>query len=274
MSLKRVSTDPNRPSTDRPFRIGSALPGGVAARGALRSRFHRLATRVFSTATYCPTCDQRNPADSRYCSACGGTLHLPPHLASCPRCGVVGQVTATVCFWCHGPLPGRRADSGAASSPASRAFGLLLRRPSLVIAGAAALGALVVLGYANYRQPSPIEAPRPSAASSESSDRGVPVASPSAVTPGARTSAPAVPRPQAISAGKAGELQPPRPETCTEGVAALGLCATEAKAAAAAIRDLKTTDAGTEVGREPSDPACTDAAAAAGICARPAQRRE
>jgi hypothetical protein len=272
MSLKRVSTDPNRPSTDRPFHIGSALPGGVAAEGAWRSRFHRLATRVFSAATRCPTCDQRNPADSRYCSACGGTLHLPPHLASCPRCGVVGQVTATVCFWCHGPLPGRRADARVLSSPGIRAFRLLLRRPSLVIAVAAALGAVLV--YANYRQPSPIEAPRPSAASNESSDRGAAVESPPAERPAAKTPAPAAPRPQATSAGRAGERQPPRSEACTEGVAALGLCATEAKAAAAAIRDRQTTDAGTEVGHEPSDPACTEAAAAAGICAGPAQRRE
>jgi len=274
MSLKRVSTDPKRPSTDKPFRIGSALPGGVAEKDALRSRFHRLATRVFSSATRCPTCDQRNPADSRYCSACGGTLHLPPHLASCPRCGVVGQVTATVCFWCHGPLLGRRAGSGVVSSPASRAFRVLLRRPSLAIAGAAALGAIVVLGYANYRQPSPIEAPQRSAASNESSDRGAPVESPPAQTPVAKTPAPAVARAQAPSAGRAGEKKAPRPDACTEGVAALGLCATEAKAAAAAIRDPQTTDAGTEVGREPSGTTCTEAAAAVGICARPAQRRE
>jgi hypothetical protein len=218
------------------------LPGRVAAKSALRSRFHRLATRVFSAATHCPTCDQRNPADSRYCSACGGTLHLPPHLASCPRCGVVGQVTATVCFWCHGPLTGRRADARVLSSPGSRAFRLLLRRPSLVIAGTAALAAMVVLGYANYRQPSPIEAPRPSAASNESSDRGVPVESPPAETPGAKTPAPAVARPQATGAGRADERKALPPEACTEAVAALGLCATEAKAAAAAIRDLHATD--------------------------------
>lgn len=244
------------------------MPGGVAAKGALRSHFHRLATRVFSAATRCPTCDQRNPADSRYCSACGGTLHLPPHLASCPRCGVVGQVTATVCFWCHGPLPGRRADSSVPSSPASADF-RLLRRPSLAVAGAAALGAMVVLGYANYRQPSPIEAPRPSAASNEPSGRGAPVESPPAKPP-----APAVARPQATSAGRAAERQPPRPVACTEGVAALGLCATEAKAAEAAIRVPQTSNPGTEVGREPSDPTCTEAAAAAGTCARPAQRGE
>src|SRR5882724_2351683 len=216
MSLKPPPTGLNPPSPpDRAFRVGSALSGREAEKGGLRSGFRRLATRVFSTlTTRCPSCAHRNSADSRFCSACGGTLHLPPHLASCPRCGVVGQVTATVCFWCHGPLLGRRAGSGVVSSPASRAFRVLLRRPSLAIAGAAALGAVVVLGYANYRQPSPIEAPRPSAASNESSDRGAPVESPPAQTPVAKTPAPAVARTQAPSAGRAGEKKAPRPDAC------------------------------------------------------------
>jgi hypothetical protein len=274
MSQKLTPTDLARIDTDRPFRVGSALSGEVAKRTGLRGRFNRLASRVFSRASRCPTCDQRNPADSRYCSACGGSLHLPPHLVSCPRCGVVGQATATVCFWCHGPLPGRRADSDVLSSPTSRAFRLQLLRPSLVIAGAAALGALVVLGYANYRQPSPVEAPRPSAASVELSDRAAPVPRPPAETPAPKTSAPVVARPQVTSADRAAERQPPRPVACTEGVAALGLCATEAKAAEAAIRAPQANNPGAEVGREPSDPTCTEAAAAVGICARPAQRRQ
>jgi hypothetical protein len=267
MSLKRVSTDPNRPSTDRPFRIGNALSGQGVAKGALRSRFRRLATRVFSSATRCPTCDERNPADSRYCSACGGTLHLPPHLASCPRCGVVGQVTATVCFWCHGQLPGHKADA----SVAGRAFRFLRRRQPLMVGSAAVLAAIVVLGYAASRQRPAIEASPPPAASSESSRRDAPVENrPPAETPEAKAAAPAVPRPQAIETGRAGERKPPRLETCTEGVAALGLCATEAKAAGAAIKNLRTTDAGKEGGREPSDPqTCTEAAAAVGLCKRP-----
>src|SRR5258708_22762405 len=57
----------------------------------------------------CRYCDQDNPADSKFCSSCGGALHLPPHLVSCPRCGTVNPVKATVCCWCKDQLPGRRS---------------------------------------------------------------------------------------------------------------------------------------------------------------------
>src|SRR5258706_15428565 len=139
MSLKPPPTGLNRPSPrDSAFRVGSALSGREAEKGGLRSGFRHLATRVFSAATTrCPSCSHRNPADSRFCSACGGTLHLPPHLASCPRCGGAGRVTATVCFWCQGPLPGRKPDARVLPSPIARASRLLLRWPSRVVIGTA-----------------------------------------------------------------------------------------------------------------------------------------
>jgi double zinc ribbon protein len=298
MPQKLTPTDLARLDTDRPFRIGSALSGAVAKRSGLRSRFRRLANRVFSAgATRCPTCDQRNAADSRYCSACGGTLHLPPHLASCPRCGVVGQVTATVCFWCNGPLPGRKPEANVGLSPAARISRRLLRQPPLVIAGTAALAAIVIVGYATTRERSPTEAPLPPAASSETSRSGAPVETPppaasSETSRGGapvetpppaealevKTAAPPVARPQAINTGRAGERKPPQPEPCTEAVAALGLCAAKGEAATArpAIEHPRTTDVGKAGEQGPADPrACTEAAAALGLCTpKPIQRRD
>src|SRR6266853_4845617 len=63
----------------------------------------------FMSRSRCRYCDQDNPADSKFCSSCGGALHLPPHLVSCPRCGTVNPIKATVCCWCKDQLPGRRS---------------------------------------------------------------------------------------------------------------------------------------------------------------------
>ncbi|TMH77581.1 MAG: hypothetical protein E6H49_16665, partial [Betaproteobacteria bacterium] len=111
--------------------------------------------------TRCRYCEHDNPADAKFCSACGGALTLPPHLVSCPRCGTVNPVTATVCCWCSGQLSARRS---------------LPRGRSRAIVGAAVLAAVSVLGYYAYRQRSFADAPQPPAASSDSSGRGAPAA--------------------------------------------------------------------------------------------------
>jgi hypothetical protein len=267
MSQKLTPTDLARLDTDKPFRVGSALSGEVAKRTGLRGRFHRLANRVFSVATRCPACDQPNPADARFCGACGGTLHLPPHLVSCPRCGVVGQATATVCFWCHGPMQGRRADAQV-SSLAVRAYGLLRRSP-LVVVGTVVFAAIAVVAYTIYGQRPSVEAPRPqpAAASIETSVSVAPVESPQpAEPPEAKTAATRVARTQPISTSPAGERKPSRPEACTEAVAALGLCATTGKAGGPATKPLRATDVGKAGGQEPPDPTCSEAAGVLGLC--------
>src|SRR5258706_9684414 len=157
--------------------------------------------------TRCPYCKHGNPADARVCGACGGELHLPPHLAPCPHCGAVGPIKATVCYWCRGELPGRR-----------------LRRPSRAIVATGVLAAIAVLGYYVYRQGSLVGAPLAPAASSEASGREAPpgagfigrdTAAGDTESAGAeaRLAAPpsgtsakpaAITRPQAIKAGKAG----------------------------------------------------------------------
>jgi hypothetical protein len=116
----------------------------------------------------CPFCEQVNPADAKFCNACGGALHLVP----CPRCGAVSDVTATVCYQCHGELPGRGTDARDPAAPVAEVSKALPRRTPRVIVGTAVLAAIVVLGYYSVRQLPLVDAPEPQPASSEASGRG------------------------------------------------------------------------------------------------------
>ena len=267
----------------------------------------------------CQYCEQSNPAEARFCNACGGALRLPPHLASCPRCGTVNPVTTAVCCWCRAQLPGHRERALVPVSPAAEVSRSLPRRRSRVIVGTAVVAAIAVLGYYTYRQRSLAGAPQPPAASSEASGRGAPAgagfigrdaaadepksagADDSAGLTGLATSPPGTPlaapvraaanqpradrQPVKSQEAKASEPAPLRSEACTEAAAALGLCATKsvqkkepetAAAVEAAIKRPQTTGAGNAGGQEPAHPqTCTEALAALGLCApKPTQRRE
>ncbi len=52
----------------------------------------------------CGFCAHVNPADSRYCNACGAPLRVQP----CPQCGTANDATAATCEECEAPL----SDSG------------------------------------------------------------------------------------------------------------------------------------------------------------------
>ncbi len=273
----------------------------------------------------CPYCEQGNPAEARFCNACGGALHLPPHLASCARCGTVNPVAATVCCWCRAQLPGRKGAL-VPVSPSAEVSTSLPRRRFRVIAGTAVLAALVVVGsalvvagYYSYRQRSLADAPQPPAASSEASGRGAPAdagfiardavadepksasADNSAGLTSLATSPPGTPlaapvraaanppradrQPVKSQEAKASDPAPLRSEACTEATAALGLCATKsvqkketetAAAVEAPIKRPQTAGAGNAGGQEPPHPqTCTEALAALGLCAaKPTQRRE
>lgn len=229
----------------------------------------------------CPFCEQVNPADAKFCNACGGALHLLP----CPRCGAVSDVTATTCYQCSGPLPGRGTGEAEPMPRAAEAPKPVPRRPR-VFAGAAVLAAIAVLGYYGYRQSSPVDVPQPAAASSEAASSGDPAgtaavggdaaAGDSALTKAddaAQSASPAAPppeapladradqtpeesrrpnaaagliaRPKAGAAGKAGRQAPPRKEVCTDAVAALGLCtmAPEERNLAEAVAAVKAAAA-------------------------------
>jgi len=196
----------------------------------------------------CRYCGHANPEDAKYCGACGGRLHLPPHLTSCLRCGTVNPVKATACNWCSSPLPESRVSALVASSSTARVFRFLPRRISRVLAGAVLVAAIGALGYYSYRQASPADVPRPAAAGGEaagdtkssddtSSASANPLATPAraaANQPRAgrqpvesqqgKAAAAANTRSQTVNVGKPGEPVPSREEACTEGLAALGLC--------------------------------------------------
>jgi len=253
------------------------------------------------TLTRCRYCEHGNPADAKFCSSCGGVLNLPKHLASCPRCGTVNPITATVCCWCNDQLPRRKS---------------LPRARSRVIVGAGVLAAVAVLGYYTYRQSSYADAHQPAAASRDSVGRPAPVepvlldgnaaadapksvsaddgTAPLGPTASPFGTAPAEPvratasqarvgrQPVKSQEAKAGEPGLLHPEACTEAAAALGLCAMksvqkkEAAAVEAAIKRPQATGAGSAGAQEPPHPqTCTEGVAALGLCsARPTQRRE
>jgi hypothetical protein len=243
--------------------------------------------------TRCRLCKHGNPADSKFCSACGGALYLPPYLASCPHCGTVNPVKATVCSWCQGQLPGRSTGAPFPSSLADVA-GFLRRRPSRVVVGTAVVAAIAVIGYLADRQSSPADAREPAAASSAASSReapadagaigrdaaagdtesaraddNAPLTGPPVPPSGTPAKPAAITRPQAVRAGKAGEQrEQSRPQACTEAVAALGLCTTKP------VLKKEVTDARKPGGQEPPrSQTCTEAAAALGLCTPTIQQR-
>ena len=267
-------------------------------------------------------------ADARFCSACGGALHLAP----CPRCGAVSDVKAITCYQCHARLPGRGTDMDAPdfalfdkpdpAPPAAEVSRPFFRPSSRWVAGSAVFAAIGVLGYFGYGQRSFDNSPRPVAAGSEASvPGGTPgtgmvrrdvAADPAPVhAAGGATASPSDPLPEvpsavpartagdpsragrqavesreartaiaptaqtsATDAVRGGKVKPFRPEACTEGIAALGLCVpqpalikdAERPATSRVIARPDATDAG-NAGKDPSRPeACTAAAAALGLC--------
>jgi hypothetical protein len=59
------------------------------------------------SAMHCPFCEKDNPADSRFCNACGAQLNLAP----CLRCGAVNEAQAQTCFQCRARLGGDQVEA-------------------------------------------------------------------------------------------------------------------------------------------------------------------
>ncbi len=118
----------------------------------------------------CPFCENFNPTQAKFCSACGGALHLVP----CPRCGAVSDVTATACYQCHGHLPGRGTGELDLVPAVPEISKPSPRRLSRVIAGVAILAAVSVLSYYSYRQGSLSVTSLAPAVIDEASGRGDP----------------------------------------------------------------------------------------------------
>src|SRR5262245_17918030 len=145
--------------------------------------------------TRCPFCEHGNPADAKFCSECGGALHLAP----CTSCGAVNQVTANTCYQCRSPLPGRGAPGPVPLEPAdlllessplpftSRSLPVATvpeilpvavvsaptpRWRSRAIVGTVVVVAVAALGYSAYRQRGMPGEPPPQSAGNEASERG------------------------------------------------------------------------------------------------------
>ena len=183
----------------------------------------------------CPSCGFGNAAEAKYCSDCGGQLHLPSHLASCPHCGAINPATGTVCLWCHRKL--------------GVSLWRRLRRPTRMVVAAVATSVVAVaaLGYYVFPREDALRAPAviPAAPAQEASPEPKRAERQPGEAPRAKAAPAAVAQPQASNSrkaagrsdesctegsaalglcGKRGTQEPPRPRGCTEAVAALGLC--------------------------------------------------
>ena len=271
----------------------------------------------------CRFCEHVNPPDAKFCNACGGALHLVP----CSRCGAVNDVTATSCYQCHSPLPGRGNSAPEVPQPAAEAPRALPRPRTRIIVGTAIFAVVVGAGYLSYRQASipgetqsldtsnrvdnrsgfdsagaipgnaiasnmtpakrgdsvrtvstateqpkiPLAGAAPAAAS-QPPERRQPVeprAAKAATTPVARL--------KSTNEGRVAERAPSRQEACTKAVAALGLCTLKpaqemGTASAATVKPViarsEANDPGKAGKREVQrQDACTDGVAALGLCA-------
>jgi hypothetical protein len=108
----------------------------------------------------CRFCEHDSPADARFCSECGGALHLAP----CPNCGAVNDVAANNCYQCRATLRGHGAEVPTSLPVSAVAVAPPRRRPSVIVATAASL-ATIVLGYYAYLLVPVKEARQPGATS-------------------------------------------------------------------------------------------------------------
>lgn len=209
----------------------------------------------------CRFCEHGNPEGAKFCSECGGCLHLLP----CPSCGAVTDVSTTTCYQCHTPLPWHNAGAVTAPATVVEVAKPALRWQKPVMAGAAVLAVVAALGYYGYRQRSVIDVSTPAAAG------GVPRAgSVPADTPQAKAALVPAVAGAAQKAGGVGERVPPA--GCTAEAAALGTCVPQSKLPKAEqpIRDTRSPPADTgksAVAQPPRADGCAEAVAALGLCA-------
>lgn len=236
----------------------------------------------------CPFCEHVNPADSKFCNTCGGALHL----AHCPRCGAVNDVTATACYQCRDPISNRSPDAPGSDQPSAHASKPQPLPKSRLAIGAAILVLISTLGYYGYSKSRLIDPAQPLAARKDASrpdnrtdsgvasreeairvthtakpdEKAVPVGSAIAKretpVPGVTPAAAPVTRAKAAGTAKSGERGLPGGEACAEPLAALGLCRFKTEIARPQPVALRKS-AGQE---SPRGQTCTTAAAALGLC--------
>jgi hypothetical protein len=239
----------------------------------------------------CPFCGKSSAADARFCSECGGALHLVP----CPACDAVNDVSAASCFQCGRELAARATEpvelGPVAASPASAERN---RRPAWMVAAVALLGATGALGYLALTSRTEVAAPavpaaadvRPSEPKPRQSDEGTitpvlserPAAAPSLAVPApvdrkaVESIRPPAPRATVRTPQTAGRVprsaQGDSNAACTPQAAALGLCTADAPQS----DRVEPAPAPPAVVPQ-SDEGCMEEAAALGLCEPTAAQR-
>ena len=221
----------------------------------------------------CPFCSHGNPADAKFCSACGGQVNLAP----CPHCAAVNDVAATTCYHCKRPLRKQASDVPDAAPLAAPASGPVSRPASRVLVGTLVLGTMAALGYIGYTQIFRIAPASPPTAGSAASDRSGSVAAGvigrdlaiGDVTP-AKAEVPALPTSPAAAPSEAPPADPAIVAPILSRAARRAADAREAKEAKAAadlVAPSPAADAGRPGGQQPTrQEPCTAAAAALGLC--------
>jgi Double zinc ribbon len=250
------------------------------------------------SAMHCPFCENDNPADSRFCNACGAQLNLAP----CLRCGAVNEAQAQTCFQCHARLGGDQVETDTtiaeiegiperpARSPAEHRFEIMesitaaaphvfagtskadsSQRSHRLYVAAIVVLLLILFAVPVYvsNQQSVVDTPFASSVTEASlgtrpiKARGAPSENPKNVTREATgTQEITGARPGAAKGASATEGAP-----CTPGVAALGLCTPERErpedpaGSRASIASHDTRTPGTQG-------ECNEAAALMGLCSR------
>ena len=248
----------------------------------------------------CPFCGKGNPRGAKFCSECGGALHLAP----CPRCGAVNDVVATECYQCRSPLREQSADAAVPPLTDSPRAASTLRGMSARLVAMTAMISIgtVVLGYSAFRVISserssmsamtlpfakPLAMPRPDAVPAAVAVPEVPKES--AATPGVtdvdkgavqkRRPRPAGPTKSRSAAQPAGVVHkaaaPTAAEACPAEIAALDLCGPDpGKLAPARTAASGETNAGLppqargriQTGTQSEARECAAGVAALGLC--------
>jgi hypothetical protein len=238
----------------------------------------------------CPFCEQPTAPDAKFCSACGGALHLLP----CPSCGAVNDATASACYQCCARLREPETEAPDAVVPAAEVLAPWRPGYPRIGAGAAILAVIGALGYYSYLQHSPGELPPPPAASGAAagvvpaagtlrrdaapeaparSDAATPQPEPSRASPAPAAASPPRAERKAVESPRAKPAAVPTGSpalaACTEAVAALGLCHRES----VEKKEMAASAGGLAPGQEPRDETCTKAVAALGLCTPASTRR-
>ncbi len=108
----------------------------------------------------CRFCEHSNPEGAKFCTECGGCLHLLP----CPSCGAVTDVSARTCYQCQAQLPWNTEVEAALPTPAVEDARQVPRWRAPAIYGTAVVVLLAIAGYFGYRQHSAVDAQLPTAA--------------------------------------------------------------------------------------------------------------